>query len=166
MTTQRILLTFAFLATASALTGCSRHQPADDSGLRGAEPESSALHAEVVRLDDRLSAAFNAHDLDRLMALFSPDLEFYHDADGLQSFAESKAGFGGLFAQNNGIKRQLVGGTLRVFPIAKYGALELGAHRFCHDENGKNVCGTFQFVHVWRQQGADWKIARVISYGH
>ena len=73
------------------------------------------------------------------MGLFSPDLEFYHDTDGLQLFAEVRTGFGNLFAQNSGITRQLVSGTLQVFPVAKYGAIELGAHRFCHDEKGQNV---------------------------
>jgi ketosteroid isomerase-like protein len=120
----------------------------------------------VVRLDDSLSAAFNAHDLDRLMALFSPDLEFYHDAGGLQSFDVVKSGFGGLFSQDNGSRRELVAGTLRVFPIGDYGALELGRHRFCHDEKGRVDCGTFEFAHVWRRQGSEWKITRVISYGH
>jgi len=163
MTKPHIFLMFAAVATVSTLAACASP---DNPSLRGAAPDTSALYAQVVRLDDRLSAAFNTHDLDRLMAVFSPDLEFYHDAGGLQSFDVVKAGFDGLFAQNNRIRRELVGGTLRVYPIAKYGALELGAHRFCHDEHGQNVCGTFQFVQLWRQQGSDWKLARVVSYGH
>jgi ketosteroid isomerase-like protein len=166
MTKPHFLYIVAALTAVSALAGCAHSRPFESSDLRGAEPETSALHTQVKRLDDQLSAAFNAHDLERLMALFSPDLEFYHDVDGLQLFDVVKPAFGALFSQNNGVKRQLVSGSLRVYPIAKYGAIELGTHQFCHDENSRKVCGTFQFVHIWRQVAGDWKLARVVSYGH
>ncbi len=38
------------------------------------------------RVDSALSEAFNAHDLNALMSLFTEDLEFYHDAGGVQSY--------------------------------------------------------------------------------
>ena len=100
------------------------------------------------------------------MLLFAPDLEFYHDAGGLQRYADVEKGFGGLFEQNNGITRTLLPGTLRVFPIEGYGALQLGSHRFCHEENGRADCGTFEFVQLWRRDAGAWRIARVVSYGH
>jgi ketosteroid isomerase-like protein len=117
-------------------------------------------------MDGALSRAFNAHDLDRLMALFAEDLEFYHDVDGLQRRAEVADGFRGLFARNDGIRRELVPGSLEVHDIPGFGAVEIGAHRFCHEEGGRADCGTFRFVHVWRMKDGDWKITRVVSYGH
>jgi hypothetical protein len=39
-------------------------------------------------------------------------------------------------------------------------------HRFCHAEQGKDECGVFSFVHIWRRTTTGWKISRVISYGH
>ena len=57
-------------------------------------------------------------------------------------------------------------GSLEVFPIKNYGAMEVGVHRFCHVEQGKEECGTFRFVHVWRRTDRKWQIARVVSYGH
>jgi hypothetical protein len=44
--------------------------------------------------------------------------------------------------------------------------MEIGRHRFCHKENGKDDCGSFGFAMVWRKTGASWKISRVLSYGH
>lgn len=150
---------------AALLTAC-----ASASAESAPEPVSAPLTLEVTALDAQLTAAFDAHDLPALMALFADDLEFFHDTGGLQHFAEVKAGFGGLFGQNNGIHRTLVPGTLKVYPIKDYGAIELGSHRFCHIEspieNAKEDCGTFAFVHVWRRSAAGWKIARVVSYGH
>jgi hypothetical protein len=39
-------------------------------------------------------------------------------------------------------------------------------HRFCHDENGKPVCGVFGFSHVWPQQNGRWRVTRALSYDH
>ena len=100
------------------------------------------------------------------MQLFTDDLEFYHDTGGLQSFADVKSGFGTLFGRNVSIRRNLVPGTLRVLPIRNFGAIELGTHQFCHTENGKLDCGSFEFVQLWKRVGGKWKIARVVSYGH
>ena len=117
-------------------------------------------------MDNALTEAFNAHDVNRLMSLFASDLEFYHDTGGLQSYEEVTNGFRGLFTASNGIERSLVPGSLEVYPINDYGAIEIGEHRFCHEENGQTECGSVKFVHVWRKQDDQWKITRVVSYGH
>jgi len=126
----------------------------------------SSLYEEISKVDRALSEAFNAHDLNALMSLFTEDLEFYHDAGGLQSYTQVRDGFGGLFSKNDGIRRDVVAGTLEVHPIRGYGAIEVGAHRFCHDENGRRDCGTFKFLQVWRSEAGKWRITRVVSYGH
>ena len=110
--------------------------------------------------------AYNAHDVERLMAYFTGDLEFFHDTGGLSGFEQTRAGLTNVFANNKDIRRTLVPGSLEVYPIKDYGAIEIGAHEFCHTENGKPDCGTFKFVQVWRYADGSWKIARVVSYGH
>ena len=135
-------------------------------GDRGAEPPTSALYREIADRDAAVSDAFNRHDADALMALFDRDLEFFHDADGLQRYDRVQEDFRRLLAQDNGLRRELVPGSLRVYPVKDYGAMEIGKHRFCHMENGRNDCGTFNFLHVWRRTADGWKITRVMSYGH
>jgi len=149
-------------------SGCAQVDPVRpaEAAAHGAEPVSSDLYRAIGNRDDALTAAFNDHDVQTLMALFDDDVEFYHDAGGLQRYADVKAAFTGLFAQNNGIRRELVPGSLRVYPIRNYGAMELGSHRFCHLENGRQDCGTFAFLQIWRHSGEGWKITRVASYGH
>ena len=124
------------------------------------------LAAEVARLDSALFAAFNDHDLVALMSYFSRDLEFYHDQDGLISYDEVRRGFRSLFEADNGLRRDLVPGSSSVYPVPGFGAIQTGAHRFCHLENGRQDCGTFEFTHVWRRDGGRWRIARALSYGH
>ena len=62
------------------------------------------------------------------------DLEFYHDKSGLsigrQAMVEG--------VKNNicgKVTRELVPGTLEVYPIANYGAVEIGVHRFHHPQD-------------------------------
>ena len=130
------------------------------------KPEASPLYDEIARMDAVMFDAFNAHDSGALMSLFSDKLEFYHDLGGLQSYSDVAAGFKRMFGQNNGMHRELVKGSLEVYPIKDYGAIEIGTHRFCHTEAAHEECGTFKFLHVWRKEGTTWKVTRVVSYGH
>ena len=132
------------------------------------QPPSDALRAEIERLDKTIFDAFNAHDMDKVNSYFDESLEFFHDKNGLLSLADVKKNSKSMAAAaaSNGLRRELVPGSLQVYPIPNYGAIEVAAHRFCHMENGEEDCGTFQFVHVWKKSDAGWKITRVISYGH
>jgi hypothetical protein len=153
----KYLLAFTLLL----FCGCSA-----DRTVKTGLPSTSPLYREIQKMDSALSEAFNAHDVSRLMILFSRDLEFYHDTGGLQSYDYVANGFKRLFASNNGIERSLVPGSLEVFPIKDYGAVEIGVHRFCHVENGEIECGDVQFVHIWKFEDEKWRITRVISYDH
>ncbi len=61
--------------------------------------------------------------------------------------------------------RELVPGSLAVYPLPGFGALEVGTHRFLHPGEPNNI-GQAQFLHVWRLKDDEWKISRVISYDH
>jgi hypothetical protein len=125
-----------------------------------------SLRDDILRADASMFAAFNSHDLDETMKWFDPGLEFYHDKDGALTYAQVREGFRSMFAQNNGMKRELMNDSVEVYPIKNYGAIETGTHRFCHVENGSDVCGVFKFVLVWRQQDGRWQVTRALSYDH
>ena len=128
--------------------------------------ESRELFETIARMDGKLFDAFNAHNLDAMMAMFADDLEFYQDNDGVSNYQQSKNDFTKMLASVPDIRRELVKDSLEVYPIKDYGAIEIGVHHFCHKEDGKEECGSFKFVHVWRKTGDSWKISRIISYGH
>src|SRR5438477_1633593 len=108
--------------------------------------KSGELFETIARMDSTTFDAFNAHDVERLMAMFTDDLEFYHDTGGLTDYKQSAEGFKKMFAGTPDIRRDLVKGSLEVYPIKDHGAIEIGKHRFCHKENGKDDCGTFKFA--------------------
>jgi len=132
-------------------------------------PDSVAnenLYKEIAHMDSSVFNAFNNRNIDQFKNLFTEDLEFYHDKGGLTNYQHTIDFMETTAKQNNQLRRELVKGTLEVYPIPGYGAMEIGIHTFCHLENDKQDCGTFKFVHVWKKINGEWKISRVINYGH
>jgi ketosteroid isomerase-like protein len=137
------------------------------SGQSGDSPVTTAdLYKEIAKMDSVVFNAFNARDTERFKKMFTEDLEFYHDKGGLTGYEQTIEFMRSTAKTNNGLRRDLEKGSLEVYPIPGYGAMETGSHTFCHMENGKQDCGTFKFVHIWQKKNGAWKISRVISYGH
>ena len=150
---------FNFLLLLLLLSGCGQ------LSAQGKKVDDS-LFNQIAHLDSVLFNAFNGRDIETFKKLFTTDLEFYHDKGGLTGYEYTIQSLKNTAARNDGLKRELVPGSLEVYPIKDYGAIQIGAHRFCHVENGKQDCGTFKFVHIWKKFGNDWKITRVVSYDH
>jgi hypothetical protein len=155
------LVKIVFVVALLLFCGC-----APGGSIKPGQLATTGLYVEIQSMESRLTEAFNAHEVSRLMMLFSRELEFYHDTQGLQNYDEVASGFKGLFAADNGIERSLVPGSLEVYPIKDYGAIEIGVHQFCRMENGERECGSVKFLHVWKKEEGEWRITRVVSYGH
>lgn len=144
----------------------STPEPAhEDPSSTTANPD---MVATITALDSAMFAAFNAHDAAALGTWFTPDLEFYHDKGGLAGYDSTMAGFTRLFTQSEtaDIRREIVPGSMEIYPIGDFGLLEICQHRFCHTENGKQDCGTFKNIMIWRKEDASYKVSRVISFDH
>ena len=131
------------------------------------ESKSMTLEQEILRMDSILFTAFNGQDLETIKNIFSKDLEFYHDKAGLGNYEENMKSSEALFNRDYVLHRELLPGTTEIHPIKDYGAVQIGQHEFCHEENGKMDCGTFKFIHIWqKQEDGGWQLTRVISYDH
>lgn len=124
------------------------------------------LTETIMALDSKLFASANDANLEGVKQYFDEDLEFYHDTAGLADYRGTIDSLARMFANPNRPIRTLVESSTEVYPVPEYGAIQKGKHQFCHTENGKPDCGTFEFVHVWKQSEKGWKITRVLSYGH
>lgn len=129
-------------------------------------PVDSSLYVEIARMDSLLFTAFNNRDLETTKKIFSTEVEFYHDKGGLTNYAQIIENTKQLFEKNNDLTRELVAGSMEVYPVKDFGAMQIGMHRFRHIENGKMEYGTFKFVHIWKKGDGAWKLTRVISYDH
>jgi hypothetical protein len=136
------------------------------SGQERQDTSGKELYKEIAYLDSLLFNAFNKRDIEQFKTLFTEDLEFYHDKGGLTGYNHSIDFLKDISNPGNDLRRDLVKGTLEVYPIPGYGAMEIGSHNFCHTENGKQDCGTFKFVHIWQKKEGKWKISRVVSFDH
>ena len=134
--------------------------------LTHAQSAKDSMYNEIARMDSIMFNAFNSRDVEMFKSLFTEDLEFYHDKGGLTNYEHTINFMKEVAKNNNGLRRDLVKGSLEVYPIPGYGAMEIGVHTFCHLENGKQDCGTFKFVHIWQKKNGEWKITRVVSYDH
>jgi ketosteroid isomerase-like protein len=130
--------------------------------------QSHVLYEEIAHMDDVMFDAFNAHDLETLKGLFTEDLEFYHDKDGLTNYTQNMEAFKEHFAGKTRIRRELDEATLEVYPLKDFGAIEVGVHRFYTTEPGETekLTATAKFVHVWTKKDGMWKVKRVVSYDH
>ena len=129
------------------------------------KPAPDDLFKTIEALDTRFFDAYNRCDLATMSSLVAEDLEFYHDKTGL---SVGRQPF--LDAIRNNIcgktQRTLVPGTLEVYPLANYGAVEIGIHRFTHPKDPSIGVGEGKFVTVWRLKDGSWQITRAISYDH
>jgi len=150
----------------------ARAQDPQEAAAKKQRATSGELYETIARMDAAVFEAFNAHDIDRLMAMFTDDVEFYDDGDGLNNYAKTKAEFVKMFASTPDIQRELLKETLEVYPLKDYGAIEIGEHRFCHVNKGHGAgtarmeCGVTKVSMVWRKVGETWKLSRVLSYSH
>ncbi|HEU4548113.1 MAG TPA: nuclear transport factor 2 family protein [Rhizomicrobium sp.] len=137
-------------------------QPAVDS--RG-----GTLFDTIAAQDKKLFDAYNSCDVKTQGDIVSDDLEFYHDQTGL---AVGREPFLKSTRENicGKVHRELVPGSLEVYPLKTYGAVEIGEHVFCpaaHPEQcDPKTSGIAKFTMLWKQTDAGWKLTRVISYAH
>lgn len=131
-------------------------------------PGAETLQDTIARLDAEVFGAFNAcadpAQLQRHATFFARDVEFYHDNGGVTwnrrtMLANTQRNVCGHF------RRELIPGTLEVFPIKGFGALAKGSHRFCQFDTGQ-CDGRAEFDILWQQTRDGWRITRVLSYGH
>lgn len=141
------------------VTGCVHlDRPAGNDPVRG-----GPLYEELARMDEALfEAAFVTCDADRFRAIFTEDAEFYHDRTGA-SRGEAVRTLKSC-PRDSGVTRTLVPGSLEVYPVQGYGAVQIGRHVFARrGEPGSEVA---KFVHLWKRENGLWRLARVLSFDH
>ncbi len=131
----------------------------------GADAE---LQATVAALDAAVFDAFNRcsdpAQLERHAGYFAEDVEFYHDTGGVTWTREAMLENTRKYVCGH-FRRELVPGSLQVYPIKDFGAVAQGSHRFCQFA-GATCEGEADFTMIWRHRDGAWQLTRVLSYGH
>lgn len=123
------------------------------------------LDQTITALDTALFDGYNKCDLAKFASFIDDQVEFYHDEGGVTL---------GQAALTESVKknicgtttRELVPGTLQIYYMKGYGAVEVGIHRFHHPGHPEIGDGEGRFVHLWHYKDGAWKVTRVLSYDH
>jgi len=124
------------------------------------------LDKAITALDNALFDAYNKCDLEKFASLLAEDVEFYHDQGGVTL---GKVALTDSVKKNicGKVTRELVPGSLEVFYMKGYGAIEMGVHRFHHPgHEDTEAVGEARFVHLWQYKDGAWRVTRVLSYDH
>ncbi len=145
------------------IIACSAAKNKKSEAVQLYSTESKELHDTITRMDSILFDAYNNCKLGVFESLISDDIEFYHDRGGLTTSKKEVV----EAIKNNicgKVTRELLKGSIEVYPIPDYGAVQMGAHRFYNNQEKGNKPSHFsKFVHTWGRENGQWKATRVIS---
>jgi predicted alpha/beta superfamily hydrolase len=135
-----------------------------------AQDSPKELYEKIATLDSALFSVVYTCQNDKVARLIAEDFEFYHDKGGATlSKAKFLEDLTKNFCGSNGVKlrRELVKGSMDVFPMENFGAIQTGEHRFYRTENGQErLSGIARFTQLWKVIDGEWKLLRVLSYDH
>lgn len=164
------------IALACSVTATSAVATESTGGPRAGPNQTQELYDEIAAMDLRLFAAvFDTCDIATLATLVTEDFEFYHDKDGLSSTSGAqfvKAIEGTCERQKTGVdyraRHELVAGSMQVYPLNNYGAIQVGKHRFYQLLPGEpeKLVEVSRFTNVWKKDATGWKLSRALSYDH
>jgi hypothetical protein len=170
---KRLLITLGL--TLAGVVAHADELPANVN-LRPGPVASKELFDALIEKDRQLfDAIFTACDADALAPLVADDFEFFHDKDGksADSGAQFIASIRAMCERRRAgtdfiSRRDLDAGSVTVHPLAKFGAMQMGTHRFYAIVPGQpdRLVEEAKFIDLWQQDGDTWKLARVISYDH
>ena len=127
------------------------------------KPDDLALYNTIVQQDSIYFDAYNKCNMVKQTAMYDADIEFYHDKGGLMT---SKKDLLESIKKNicGKVTRELVPGSIEVYPIKDYGAIEMGLHKFHNNQEKENTPShAGKFIIIWELTDKDWKIKRVVS---
>lgn len=129
------------------------------------KPDNKELYDKIVKLDSIFFHAYNTCDknLEVYASFYAEDIEFYHDNGGfMNSKKELVEG-----TKNNicgKVTRELIKGSIEVYPIKDYGAVAIGLHRFINNQEPTNTTSRIgRFMVIWKNKNNEWKIKKVVS---
>lgn len=151
-----VLLTL-FAAIASSFTASAQSQDAYTYKIT-----DQKLYNTIVHMDSVYFNAYNTCDMATQAAVYSDSIEFYHDKAGLMT---SKKDLLKALKDNicGKVTRVLVPGSIEVYPIGNWGAVEIGLHRFINHVESETPSKPDKFIVIWQHKNDKWQITKVVS---
>jgi hypothetical protein len=160
---NKVIITVISLIIAVALSlSCSSDKQEAVNDIKIYKPIDIALQHKIEELDSIFFTAYNTCDLNQQSELISEDIEFFHDKGGLST---SKSDI--MEAMKNNIcgkvTRELVKGSIEVYPIHNYGAVQIGYHKFFNNQEPEAISNPSKFITIWKNENDTWQMTRIVS---
>lgn len=147
------------------LVSCSTSKSNDYQLTKNYTPDNPELYQTIVKLDSIFFDAYNNCNtkFETYADFYAEDIEFYHDQGGLSN--SKKDILEGTKKYICGkVSRTLVPGSIEVYPIKDYGAIEIGLHSFSNNTNPSDEPKKIsRFTIFWKKTNVGWKITKVVS---
>lgn len=135
--------------------------------------QTSELYKTITKMDSLIFSAQNACNLDTYASFLSEDFEFFHDVAGFTASKDDEMKGMRIFCgdeqrSRQPLRRELTKGTLKVYPMQNFGAIEFCDHKFYLQipDGTEKVVGSGKLTVVWKLIDEEWKLMRVLSYDH
>ena len=126
-------------------------------------PDNLELYNTIVAMDSTFFQAYNTCNLDKQAAIYSDNIEFYHDKGGLMTVKQDLIDG----TKNNicgKVTREVVKGSIEVYPIKDFGAIEMGLHKFHNNTEKEGMPShSSKFIIFWKNNNNIWTITKVVS---
>tara|TARA_R100001369_G_scaffold29172_4_gene52730 strand:- start:219147 stop:219641 length:495 start_codon:yes stop_codon:yes gene_type:complete len=145
------------------ISSCSSSKNIEKITIDKYIPDDAELYAEIVKMDAQFFGAYNSCDLKMQKNLYAEDIEFFHDQGGLMT---SKQDILDATEKNicGKVTRHLVPGSIEVYPIKDFGAIEFGEHTFKNNQESADTPSQIgKFVIFWKKKDSNWEITKVVS---
>ena len=128
------------------------------------QPDDVELYNKIVVLDSTFFQAYNTCEtnLETYASFYDENIEFYHDNGGYMN-SKTEIVEGTKKHVCGKVTRELVKGSIEVYPIKDFGAVEFGLHQFHNSEEPNSKPKIGRFTIIWKNTNNNWKIVKVIS---
>jgi hypothetical protein len=126
-------------------------------------PDDPELYRTIAQQDSIFFKAYNTCDITTQASMYNDNIEFYHDKGGLST---NKEDILESIRKNicGKVKRELVAGSMEVYPIKDFGAVEIGMHTFYNNIERPGIPSRpGKFIIFWQKKNNAWFISRVVS---
>ena len=156
--------TLALLLILILVLSCNTTQKTANQFTKKYKPDNQELYNTIIKLDSTFFEAYNTCNvnLEKYGNFYSNNIEFYHDHGGIMTSKNDII----EGTKNNicgKVTRELVKGSIEVYPIKDFGAIEIGLHKFHNKGEPNSIPKVGRFTIIWKKTNSDWKIVKVIS---
>jgi hypothetical protein len=144
---------------------CASKKDTTINYVKNYKPDNLELYNTIMKQDSIFFHYYNTCDknLDKYSNFYADNIEFYHDQGGLMT---SKQELVNATQKNicGKVIRTLVKGSVEIYPIHDFGAIEIGLHQFRNNQEPINTASKIgRFMIVWKKENIDWRIVKVVS---